>query len=111
MVELTPRMAILLRLGPQFDTLSNSMPGTIAATSLNPLTPDSAIASGDRAAMLLGPLFRLSERFVAVTMISPSASCASPGLLSVVAGGGALDGSAAGWISDCAKSSAMLTRE
>src|ERR1700722_922012 len=74
MVELTPRMAMLLRLGPQLLTLSNSMPGTNAATSRKLLTPDSAIASGDKAAMLMGTLFKFSARLVAVTMISPSAS-------------------------------------
>src|ERR1700722_6916291 len=73
-VELTPRIAMLLRFGPQLLTLSNSIPGTSAATSRKLLTPDSAMASGDKAAMLMGTLFKFSARLVAVTMISPSAS-------------------------------------
>src|SRR3984957_20983204 len=89
MVEFTPRIAMLLRFGPQFDTLSNSIPGTSAATSRMLLTPDSAIASGDRAAMLIGTLFRLSSGLVGVTVISLRASRAefSPLAASPGAGG------------------------
>src|SRR5712671_6122728 len=87
MVELTPRIAMLLRFGPQFATLSNSMPGTSAATSRKLLTPDCAIASGDNAAILMGTLFKFSARLVAVTMISPRASWEASSVLTVGAGG------------------------
>src|ERR1700722_18580333 len=86
-VELTPRIAMLLRLGPQLLTLSNSMPGTNAATSRKLLTPDSAIASGDKAAMLMGTLFKFSARLVAVTMISPNASAEVASVLPLGAAG------------------------
>src|SRR5438270_3801727 len=72
-----PRI-VKLETGAPFTFCSvNNSPGVTAARSDRDLIPWRSNSCCDRATMLMGTLLARSERFLAVTMISPPASLAA----------------------------------